>query len=387
MNNENGKVIIEVKTLHNPIPPGSSSPNIFTGKRNKLYISWTREFQDSVALEYLQFESGKWSEPKPIIKGTNWFVNWADFPAIASNNIGGLLVSYLPKSGKGTYAYNINTLFSSNNGLNWEGPSKLHDDTTKTEHGFVSITPLNNNRFCIGWLDGSNTNKNESEGSNAMTLRAALIDPQGVKIHDQLVDDRVCDCCQTTIATTSSGPIIAFRNRSDKEIRDIYISRLTGDKWSVPTPIFNDNWEIAGCPVNGPSVDANGSHVAIAWFTGANNQPTVKLAFSSDQGESFTNPLIIDGENPVGRVSVKYLPNGDVVVLWIKMEDNKGGLWCAIANQKNGVIATHRISSIDVSRTSGVPKLGLLENGFLTAWTNEDTAKSVNTVMVIIRKD
>ena len=50
-----------------------------------------------------------------------------------------------------------------------------------------------------------------------MTLRYASFDGEGNKIEESLLDDKVCDCCQTDAAMTSKGPIIVYRNRSDEE--------------------------------------------------------------------------------------------------------------------------------------------------------------------------
>ena len=54
-----------------------------------------------------------------------------------------------------------------------------------------------------------------------MTLRSALISTDGVLLEDHLVDDLVCDCCQTDVAETAHGPIGVYRNRTRQEIRDI----------------------------------------------------------------------------------------------------------------------------------------------------------------------
>src|SRR6187455_1735178 len=61
---------------------------------------------------------------------------------------------------------------------------------------------------------------------------------------DMAVDTRVCECCQTSAAVTADGVLTAFRNRTDKEIRDIHVSRLEDGKWTEPTPVHNDNWDI-----------------------------------------------------------------------------------------------------------------------------------------------
>src|SRR5690606_29778853 len=82
--------------------------------------------------------------------------------------------------------------------------------------------------------------------------------------------------------------------------------------------VHADNWEISGCPVNGPALAADGHQVAIAWFTAANDSARVKVAFSGDAGASFGDPIVADDGAPAGRVDVALLQGGDALVTWIE---------------------------------------------------------------------
>ena len=59
-----------------------------------------------------------------------------------------------------------------------------------------------------------------------------------------LVDDRVCDCCQTAAALTSDGPVVVYRDRTEDEIRDIHISRLIDGAWTESRAVSDDGWYI-----------------------------------------------------------------------------------------------------------------------------------------------
>ena len=80
-----------------------------------------------------------------------------------------------------------------------------------------------------------------------MTLRSATISTAGV-IKEQVIDERVCECCQTDVAIASSGPVVVYRNRTESEIRDIYVVSGKDDGRTEPFAIAEDNWEIHGCP-------------------------------------------------------------------------------------------------------------------------------------------
>src|SRR5688500_16481070 len=116
------------------------------------------------------------------------------------------------------------------------------------------------------WLDGRAMagHAGHGAGGGPMTRRSAMMSAQGVTGAETVVDHRVCDCCQTAAATTERSVLVAYRDRSEKEIRDIYVSRFENGKWSAGVPVHADNWEINGCPVNGPAIAASGQAVAVA---------------------------------------------------------------------------------------------------------------------------
>ncbi|MDZ7806934.1 MAG: hypothetical protein U5K71_07445 [Gracilimonas sp.] len=256
-----------------PSPAGENSfyPRLFTDNTGTVYMSWMEEDSSSVTkLKYATFKGDTWSEPVEIAADSTWFVNWADYPAIIARNGKPMAAHWLDKVEGGTYAYHIKMKAYNED---WTNHFTPHTDNTPTEHGFVSMTPATDSSYMALWLDGRNTlDRAVDDYANmdkAMTLRAAHISTSGDIKQDFLIDESVCDCCQTAIVKTEKGFAAAYRNRSPDEIRDIYTTTLVEDKWAEPKPIHNDNWQIAACPVNGPAIDAYQNTVAVAWFTGA----------------------------------------------------------------------------------------------------------------------
>ncbi|MEP5614383.1 MAG: exo-alpha-sialidase, partial [Cyclobacteriaceae bacterium] len=269
-----------------PSATNSSLPYLITGDDGNLYFSWV-EKKDSgwVELKYSTYVNDSWSAPELIAKGNDWFVNWADYPMMAVDSDGNMMAHYLAKSAAGTYAYDVNIVMKKAGGSAWSDATIPHNDGTPTEHGFTTMLPQGIGIFQISWLDGRNTGGGDHDnhgdgGGGAMTIRTALLDMDGNLSDENVLDQRVCDCCQTTGANTVSGPVVLFRDRSEMEIRDLSIVRNVNKQWTEPTPVYQDNWNIAGCPVNGPRADAVGNSLAVAWYSAANNQPEVKVAFS-----------------------------------------------------------------------------------------------------------
>ena len=349
---------------------GASLPVLFSG--SDLLISWVSKPSDSLSvLSYARLNDGKWTSPEVITQGKNWFVNWADFPAIVENK-GSMLSHILQKSAPATFSYDVKLSVLPKGRTTWSNGLLLHSDTTKTEHGFVSSIPYTDSSFFISWLDGRNTgggHDHSGHGEGAMSIRAAEVDLSGRVIWDELLDAKTCDCCQTSSALTDLGPVVVYRNRSDREIRDIAITRLIGGKWTEPRIIHPDGWEIAGCPVNGPKVAAKGKTVLVGWFTAADDSPKVKFAFSGDAGATFSQPIELDSAGIIGRVDVALLDDRSGIVSWMQTTDGQTH-WKATQIDRDGKMnAPLTITAMDPSRKSGFPQMELHGDKVYFAWT------------------
>ena len=71
-------------------------------------------------------------------------------------------------------------------------------------------------------------------------MRFAAVEAEGKLSEEALLDERVCECCQTSAAVTSEGVIVAYRDRSEGEVRDIYYVRRQNGAWSAPQAIYED---------------------------------------------------------------------------------------------------------------------------------------------------
>ena len=359
-------VVKEISFLHEN---SNAQPSLVSGE-GSLSLSWISSNEgEKSTLNFSQFKEGKWINTQTMATGSDWFVNWADFPAHAINeNL--ILSSYLKKSDSGTYTYDVILSLQKLSGEKVKEDFLLNTDGVKAEHGFVSIIPNHNQGFFITWLDGRNTVDKDLDGYHKpMTIRFAEITNKGDIIDESELDSATCDCCQTSIAVTNKGPVVVYRDRSDKEVRDIYIARKINGIWGVPTPIHNDGWEINGCPVNGPKVASNSNNLAISWFTVSNEKPTVNLSFSKSNGASFGTPIKINDDDAIGRVDVAFLNPQEVLVSYIEGDDVGTYLRIKKVSIDGKVSAPITISKIDGGRNSGVPQLEILDNEAFIVWT------------------
>ena len=358
-----------VDSIGSPAAPGSAEPNLAVAPDGRVYLSWIEPADSGHALRFAVLEGNRWSAPQTIRRGRDFFVNWADFPSMEVLDGGRLAAHWLQRNGTGTYAYGVRIAQSSDGGRTWSAPVVPHRDSSQTEHGFVAMWRENGQLGAV-WLDGRKFVKDGHDAGNEMMLVSTTIAANGRLGPEVRLDERTCDCCQNAAAMTTDGPIIAYRNRSRDEIRDIYVTRRVAGKWTPGAAVHADGWKIAACPVNGPALAAAGRRVALAWFTGARDTARVNLAFSNDAGASFGAPVRIDGGNPAGRVDVALLQDGGALVTWV---ERIGGDTAAVRVRRVGrdgrTGAPLTVARSSAARASGFPRMALAGSDVVFAWT------------------
>jgi hypothetical protein len=362
-----------VEPLPSPAAEPSAQPQMTVSPRGVL-LSWIERSGTRAMLKFAERTAGGWSSPQSVASGDDWFVNWADVPSVLRLDDGTLAAHWLQKSGPDTYAYDVRLAYSKDDGRTWSPSFTPHHDGTKTEHGFASLFQMPGAGLGLIWLDGRGMaalagHEGHGTPAGAMSVRFATFDTTWKQTSEMPVDLRVCECCPTAAAMTSDGPVVAYRNRSEDEIRDIYVARFEKGKWTEPRAVHHDNWKIAACPVNGPVLSANGRDVVIAWFTVKDGVGHAYAAFSSDSGRTFGQPIRLDETTALGRVDVTLLPDGSAVATWIEFANQQSSFSLRRVYRSGQTSPIARVTAIEGSRASGYPRLAHHGDELLFAWT------------------
>ena len=236
------------------------------------------------------------------------------------------------------------------------------------------------------WLDGRkmvNEYDENDVGGSGMTLRAATFGGDHATDGETLVDDLICDCCQTDVAMTSLGPVAVYRDRTVDEIRDIYLTRFVDGAWQRGEPVGSDSWEIPGCPVNGPVIQAQGPQLAVAWFSAGNEQPKVQVAWSKDAGETMSAPVQVAGGGLHGHVGAAMLPSGDMAVTWLANAGGTAELHVRRVSPSGEAGPDQVIAEATGVAAFSVPQVLQLGENLLLAWTDASRQDSlVKTALV-----
>jgi hypothetical protein len=368
------------KPIEVPARAGSREPNLAALPDGRVVMSWLEPSRNGhMALRCATYDGKHWSRPSTIAAGDSFFVNWADFPSIRPLGGNRLAAHWLWRSGTGTYAYDVRISQSEDGGRTWSHPITPHRDGTASEHGFVSLVSDAGHALAV-WLDGRKMEGHE-EGSPGpmpdMTLRAASVMSDGRLEEEVELDSRTCDCCQTAAVSTDRGVLVAYRDRSPDEVRDIYVTRREGGRWSAPQVVHTDNWHIAGCPVNGPALDARGLHVAIAWYTAAADTSRVYVAFSEDAGAHFAPPTRIDDGSPIGRVHVTLFADGSALATWLEARGHDALFRARRIPVHGAPDAAITVAPTSAARASGCPRVVRYGESMMFAWTEGGTTPRV----------
>jgi len=369
--------------LPSPALPGSGEPDLAVAPDGSVFMSWIERREGGGGrLRVARLVGQQWSDSVTVAEGESLFVNWADFPRLLAPAKDQLVIAWMWKRPGGTYAYDVRVASSKDGGRKWSAAQTPHRDGTATEHGFVSMAPERDG-VRIVWLDGR-AGVGKKEGEAEMTLRTAWLSPDGTLGADELLDARVCDCCQTAAArSAAAGTIVAFRDRDAGEIRDIGLLRNAGG-WQRSAPPA-DRWKIGGCPVNGPALATRNHMVALAWFTAPGDTAQVRLAVSRDGGWGLADVVRVDDGDPIGRTAVAVLPDGAIAVAWLEHERN---LQATVRIRRVAIHETLRASVIAArtteSRSSGVPRLAVDGTRLLVVWTDDAKPARVHVTAIPI---
>jgi hypothetical protein len=343
-----------VSPVNFPFGHATVTPYVVADGNGGFDVSWVDRGTKTFNLAH--YDGAKWSKAGVIAHG-DMLDNKADYPSIAVSGRN-FFAQWRERAGNGRV---IRLSRSSDGGMTWSAPVTPHPVMPR-EFGFVSMLPLPDGTARIVWLDGRRAGETE--------MRAATMTAAGALGAESVVDPRVCDCCQTSMATTARGPLVVYRDRSAKEIRDVAVAAPVADAHSAPVHV--DGWHLPGCPVNGPRIEARGARAAVAWYTAANDKPAVNVAFSHDGGATFGAPVRVDAGHPAGRVDLSLLDDGTAIVTWV---ETAGRVANVVARRltESGVLDPPQVLGSGASPSSiGFPRIALSNQSVLAAWNGDD---------------
>ena len=360
--------VFAFEIVQTPTNKNSLAPNLCSFG-NHFVLSWIERNTDGEArLQMATWNGSEFDEIRLIAKSKGMFANWADIPSLVEAPSGDLYAHWLNRISNETYAYGIQIERSIDHGKSWQSLGWLHNDTSATEHGFVSLIPENRHVRAF-WLDGRQMKK----PTGKMMLRTAILDANEIK-SENMLDDDVCTCCPTGAIQLPSGSAVVYRDRLPQEIRDISLVHLKNNAWSKPSRIEKDNWVMPGCPVNGPSIATNGNIIAVSRFTVIKNKAKIILRLFKDGQTESGKEIILDENIPVGRCTTVCSKDA-VYNIWIGVDKKQTVLRMAEVSLSGKIKRKITLVPIDKDRSSGMPRAIFSNNYLWVSWTGSNQVR------------
>ena len=198
-------------------------------------------------------------------------------------------------------------------GLTFSKPVPV--DARSESPGFYTMAVSPQGVVYVAWLESAGLHVARS------TNRGQSFEP-GIR-----VASGVCPCCRPSLAFADSGTVyVSWRGVSHGDVRDIQVaSSADGAAWSQPAAIAEDNWRLNACPHSGASLAVVGSRLFVAWHTVREGTAQVYLAWSDDDGKTFSpranlrgavmdanHPRLVARAGKIGAVFQGRDPNDNV---------------------------------------------------------------------------
>ena len=368
--------------LELPAQAGSAHPQLTSSSKGAI-LSWLDQ-DEATTLRFSERTASGWSEPRTVSSGKDWFITAADVPSVLRMKDGTLVANWYPTTDESVEAYDISLAYSRDEGKTWAKAFSPHHDRTKTQHGFVSLLELADGGLGMVWLDGRDQELNTTDPlGGSMALYFASFDSSWKQTAENVINARVCECCQTAVVVTADGVLTAFRDRTTEEIRDIKVSRLDGGKWTPELAVHDDNWKIDACPINGPSLSARGRQVAAVWFAAPNDNGRAFVAFSQNAGKTWGDAIRLDDEASLGRVDIEMLDDGSAIASWVEFANGRSQF-----RVRRVTASGQRSATVDVpgsGRVTGYPRMARSGNELILAWTETEGGQQVKGAIARIK--
>jgi len=357
------KDLPEILTLESHPEIGAESVFLTQDSQNQPVAVWTEKAQDSEQIQvlYSRWDGHKFTNPQRIPMEENPKVHSESIPKLLFKPNGELLLFYEVKIPDPTNdrVSHVKYQVSRDEGKTWSAPYRVHSDNSPGKgHSFFDVTLLPDGEIGAVWLDTSLV-----EGGRSLLFSKTSSNNQFGK--ESVVDSLACQCCRTALYADSSGLIsVVYRDILPGSIRDISLatSRDGGITFSNSISFSFDQWNLEGCPHNGPDVVSDGKKIYTTWYTGA-SQNGVYFAELDTQGKTLRKEKM----SPNGRNIQLSLMNGKPVVVYSESVTENGKKGSRILRMDMSTGEKTQLSSPG-SKVSNPISLATGSGMLLTAW-------------------
>lgn len=306
-----------LRELNVPSTGTSQQHNLSKTPEGHLIVSWVETDGHNSTVKFATLEGKKFSFAHEVIQVEG---KLAAAPVVLSLSDGTLAAAWMPypqQKGGNRYLSDIYLARSIDGGLSWSPSLKPYGAAAHIYDAQMSLTALPDKQLALVWTDMRHVDADAAADKkyNRYQLMAAVIDKDWRPSPEITLDADVCSCCRSYTAASADRLVTVYRDHLPGEIRDISAVRWKPSGNIQSKVVNSDGWVINGCPSNGPSVDMSRTNTVAAWFSAADGNGRVKVAFSDDSAAHFESPIELDN-NASGYANVLLLDDGSALAGW-----------------------------------------------------------------------
>jgi hypothetical protein len=283
----------------------AAEPAMTTGPDGSVYVAWVEHRPNREAdVVLMRFDSSRQNSGAPVrvnpVSGTA--TAWrGDPPTLVVSQQGTVYVGWTARAeSDSSHATDIYVSSSQDRGRTFAAPVKVNDDKLPAVHGMHSLAIGDDGRIYVAWLDERNVPQprpsEKAEGHHMESNREVFVATSKDGGHTFSANQKIavdaCPCCKTAIATSANHRIyVGWRQVLPGNYRHIAIASSTdsGETFSKPVIVSDDQWVLAGCPVSGPSLAASSDGtIRLIWYSeGTASANGLFWSESRDGGKTF----------------------------------------------------------------------------------------------------
>ncbi len=250
-------------------------------------------------------------------------------PGIAVDRSGRIYVTY---AAEGAQPVTVYFSMSADNGHSFSAPLPLSDKASEA-NSFQARLALNPaGQAYVFWHDERNRTDWKQPGNSI--YYTTISGQSSLNFVAQKLSDTLCDCCRIAAAFDNAAqPVLLARFIYPGGIRDHgLIKTQTEGKKPMELRVTFDQWAIEACPDHGPAIAFSDDKYHIAWFTQGSVRQGLFYAYSTDQGQHFSNPLALGNPGKLPSHPDVMAKGKRIFLTWTEFDGTKTQLWVMQSN-------------------------------------------------------
>jgi len=330
----------------------AQAPSAVFDQNNRLWLAWA--YAGHVYVNYSD-DLGKIFSAPVVVNRTPEAISarGENRPKIVVGKKNDIYVSWT-KSLEKRFTGHIRFSYSSDGGERFSEPVIVNDDLNVSGHRFEALAINDKGDVYLSWLDKRERDRAEKDGNkyHGAALYYTWSDDAGKTFKaNRKIIDHSCECCRVVMKMDEQLPVILWRNIYGKNTRDHSLVKFIDKEQAGKVErVSFDNWQVDACPHHGPdmSVAENGVY-HLTWFDNAadhhglfyarrNQNATYEKSINfGDYNAAASHPNVLNKGDKVWLVWKQF--DGKQESIWMQHSNDAGVSWLKpekLAMAKNG---------------------------------------------------